>query len=222
MHRIKISPATVLAVIGIVLALGGSAVAATKLAKDSVDSRSIRNETVRGFDIKDGTLTGSDVQDAGLSGSDLAGGSVTGDQVDESSLSDVGSAAQGGTGRYGFSGQCDPTSTQFVPCSVVNLSLDHPGRVLVNATAMVQANQGTGGQYGVGECRIGTTNGPIVASTSAVKIAPNDVSYVTLTGVTDVFPAGTHSVGIDCHETQPGYPVRFPHARVTAVALSAK
>lgn len=212
-----------IAVLALFLALSGTAVAAARLARNSVDSRTVRNESIRGLDVKDGKLTGVDVQDASLAGTDLAADSVRGDQVDESSLGDVASATQGGTGRYGYSGSCDPDSgLQFVPCSVVQVTLDRPGRVLVNATAQVKANQGTGGQYGEGECRIGTTNGPISASTSPVLTAPNDISYVSLTAVSDTFPAGTHSFGIDCRETKPGYPIRFPMARVTAVALSAK
>jgi hypothetical protein len=44
--------------------------------------------------------------------------------------------------------------------------------------------------------------------------------YVTLTAATEVMPAGTHSVGVDCIESAQ-YPMNVPLARVTAVGLSS-
>jgi hypothetical protein len=43
---------------------------------------------------------------------------------------------------------------------------------------------------------------------------------MTLIAVTDVFPAGTHAVGVDCSQGSTGA-IRYPQARVVAVALSA-
>jgi hypothetical protein len=40
----------------------------------------------------------------------------------------------------------------------------------------------------------------------------------SVSGVTGVFPAGTHSFGIDCNEI--AFPLRYNDARVTAVSIS--
>ena len=79
-----------------------------------------------------------------------------------------------------------------------------------------------GEDLGFGFCRIGTTSGPVEASKIPVY-AYNDTGgceYVTLTAVTEVFPAGTHAFGVDCTQDI-ALPMRYPQARVTAVSLSA-
>jgi hypothetical protein len=267
MQKIKtaLTSGNVLAAFAVFLALGGGAFAATKLAKNSVTSRAVKDSAIQGKDVKDDSLTGADVneatlqlkggangpstptgpaggdltgtypnpevaanavtgnevKDSSLTGADLDLNSVKGAQIDETSLEGVASAVQGGTGRYGFDGSCNPDSGQYVPCSVVQLPLSRPGRVLVTGTARAQIEPGK--QIGFGYCRIGTTSGPVDASTIAVRTDADAGGFenVTLTAVTGVFPAGTHSFGIDCSESDALYPISFSHARVTAVALSA-
>jgi hypothetical protein len=92
--------------------------------------------------------------------------------------------------------------------------------VLVTATveASVEPNEDVGSGY----CRIGTTSGPVLASLVPVRTDKDagGLEYVTLTAVTDVMPAGTHSVGVDCIESAQ-FPLNVPLARVTAVGLSS-
>ena len=280
----KITPSTVLATIAIFLAVGGSALAGAKLAKNSVNSRSIKNASVTGKDVKDGMLSGVDVKDNSLTGADIdestlvlgdqrgndapttptsttpngpAGGDLAGEypnptiapnavgsaevqdesltgadiadrslsasDINQESLSEVRNAAtatQGGLGRYGFTGDCNPTNQRYEPCSVVEITLPRPGRVLV--TAMVLSTLEGTGDFGFGYCRIGTTSGPVAASVVPIRTSKGGEKeqYVTLTAVTEVMPAGTHSVGVDCIESA-AYPMNVPYARVTAVGLSA-
>jgi hypothetical protein len=92
----KLTYANVAATLALVLALSGTAYAAS-LGKDTVASKQIKNNSVKTKDIKDGTLTGADVADGSLSGADVAADSLTGAQINEGSLGAVAdSAALGG------------------------------------------------------------------------------------------------------------------------------
>ncbi len=200
---------------------GGVAYAANTIGSgdiidDSVRSVDLRNNDVRSADILDGSLRSVDVFD----------GSLTGTDVDESTLERVPSAltaTQGGLGRYGSSGGCDPETDDFVICSTVQITLSAPARLFVNATALASTEEGANNAFGT--CRIGTTSGPIHSSTSSFHFVDGgDTTYgthtVSLIAVTPVFPPGTHTVGIDCNQTGYGA-IFYPQARVVAVALSA-
>lgn len=79
------SPGVVVAIVALVLALTGSAIALP--GRDSVNSGDIKNNTVRSKDLKNGKgVKSADVKNGSLKGRDLAGDTVTGAQVDESSL----------------------------------------------------------------------------------------------------------------------------------------
>ena len=71
--------ANVVSTLCLFVLLGGGAYAATKLGKDSVGSRQVRNGSIKGVDVKDDGLTGAEVEDNGITGAD----------VDESSLGAV-------------------------------------------------------------------------------------------------------------------------------------
>ncbi|HEU4702119.1 MAG TPA: hypothetical protein VFS37_06510 [Conexibacter sp.] len=85
MGRIRVrrpSPGLVIAVVALVLALGGGAYAAA---------------TITGADIRNGSITGKDVKNGSLTGKDVKKNSLTGKQVKESSLGQVPSAADADT-----------------------------------------------------------------------------------------------------------------------------
>jgi hypothetical protein len=71
----------IVAILALVLALGGSAVAAG-LKKNSVTNRSIKKNAVTGIKVKNSSLTGDDIKNR----------SITGADIDESTLSRVPSA----------------------------------------------------------------------------------------------------------------------------------
>jgi hypothetical protein len=86
MRRFLPSPAMVVAVVALVVSLGGSAYAAL---------------VITGKNIKNGTVTGKDIHNRSLSGSDLRHESVGGGSIKESSLGPVPSAfLAGGSGRF--------------------------------------------------------------------------------------------------------------------------
>ncbi|MBJ7353447.1 MAG: hypothetical protein JHC98_01350 [Thermoleophilaceae bacterium] len=75
------NPAMIVAILALVLALGGSAIAAG-LKKNSVTNRSIKKNAVTGIKVKNSSLTGADVKNSSLTGAD----------IDESTLKQVPSA----------------------------------------------------------------------------------------------------------------------------------
>lgn len=74
--------ATGIALLALFVALGGLSWAVVKAPRNSVVSKSIKNNNVRAVDVKD----------EGLTGADVAGNSITGADVEESSLDTVPSA----------------------------------------------------------------------------------------------------------------------------------
>jgi hypothetical protein len=84
--RSQNNPAMIVAIIALVLALGGSAVAAG-LKKNSVTNRSIKKNAVTGIKVRNSSLTGADIKNRSLTGAD----------IDESTLSRVPSASDANT-----------------------------------------------------------------------------------------------------------------------------
>jgi uncharacterized protein YjbI with pentapeptide repeats len=93
---VRPSHATVVAYLALFVALGGGALAATNLAKNSVGAKQLRKNAVTGPKIKngavsgakvaDGSLTGADVQNQSLASADVLNGSLTGTDVLNESL----------------------------------------------------------------------------------------------------------------------------------------
>lgn len=82
MKRAIPSPAMIIAMVALFVAMGGSAYAGAKLSKNSVTTKTIKNSAVTGKKIKNGSITGADIK----------GDSLTGAQVNEGSLGKVGDA----------------------------------------------------------------------------------------------------------------------------------
>lgn len=70
----------VVAMIALFVALGGGAYAATA-AKNSVASKSIKNNQVKTIDIKDGSVRSTDILDGDVQSADLADGSVVASKI---------------------------------------------------------------------------------------------------------------------------------------------
>jgi hypothetical protein len=82
------SPALVVALLALFVALGGGAYAALR-----VGSKEIVNNSVRSKDVRNGQLRGKDVRDRTLRRADVALDALTGDEIDEAALGRVPSAA---------------------------------------------------------------------------------------------------------------------------------
>jgi hypothetical protein len=93
--RFRPTPAFVLAIVALMVALGGSAVAAG-LVPNSVKSKHIANgqvkkqdlaaSSVRGDKVLDGSLTGVDLQDGSVGAADVQDGSLEGTDVKDGSI----------------------------------------------------------------------------------------------------------------------------------------
>ncbi|MGH2959804.1 MAG: hypothetical protein ACRDKE_09375 [Solirubrobacterales bacterium] len=86
MIRRSLNPAMIVAVLALVLAIGGSAVA-DGLRKNSVTNRAIKKNAVTGIKVKNSSLTGGDIKNTSLTGAD----------IDESTLKRVPSASDANT-----------------------------------------------------------------------------------------------------------------------------
>jgi hypothetical protein len=95
---------TAIALLALVVALGGPAAAGKKIngksiLKGTVASKQLKNLSVQGADVRNGTLTGAKVADGGLTGQDLADASLSGVDVTDASLSAADLAAASVTGQ---------------------------------------------------------------------------------------------------------------------------
>lgn len=70
------TPAIVVAIGALVLALGGTA-----LARDLIGNRDIRNESIRGVDVHRSTLRGINIKNGTLHGGDFADGTIRSKQI---------------------------------------------------------------------------------------------------------------------------------------------
>jgi len=86
MHRIlkrRPSPAMVVALIALFIAMGGVSYG---LATGSIDSREIRNNSVSTRDLRNNNIRGKDIRRSTIVGSDVASNTLRGADIDESSL----------------------------------------------------------------------------------------------------------------------------------------
>lgn len=125
--------ATLIALLALAVAVGGTAVAAG-LAKDSVTSRSIKNNAVKSKDLKDGGVTTKDLKDGTVGSADIKDDAVTGADVAEGSLGIVPDATAVGGARVTTLSVSLPSGTLAVPVlseSGSTLSIDCGGSVVL-------------------------------------------------------------------------------------------
>jgi hypothetical protein len=169
-----------------------------------------------------GGLQAADLRPGSVGSSEAANNSLAGADINESSLGQVPSALLGGFGRSNGAESCNPESGGYIACAVVTRNISRQARFLLIAQARAQTEPDT--TDALGQCQIGTTAGPLLDTQTLVGVAPgvpNDFENVALVGVTDPFPPGQHSFGIDCRDQGIGSnDIEFREAGITAVAIS--
>jgi hypothetical protein len=83
--RTRTNLTALIALLALVVACGGTAVAAG-LAKDSVTSRSIKNNAVKSKDIKDGAVQSADLKDGTVQSADVKDGTIRSADVEDETL----------------------------------------------------------------------------------------------------------------------------------------
>jgi hypothetical protein len=131
----KLTFANVLASIALFAVLGGGAYAAAKLDRNSVVSRTIKNQQVRSADLKNNSVSATDVKDGTLQEQDLAAGTLPTVDADPS--------------RTYYDGA--PETELTTPGSRVLEVTVPPGRYVAHADVEVYQAQGPTGQ---GDCRL--------------------------------------------------------------------
>ncbi len=86
--RERISSAHVLALIAIILALGGNALAFT-LGKNSVGSKQLKKNAITTAKIKKNAVTGAKIKAQAITAAQVKNGSLTGTQINASTLGQV-------------------------------------------------------------------------------------------------------------------------------------
>ena len=88
-----------LALLALVLVIGGGTAVAASVPRDSVTSRSVKDNVLKSNDLKDGrAVSGTDVVDHSLTGTDVTDQSLTGVDVADSSVSGIDVADNSVTG----------------------------------------------------------------------------------------------------------------------------
>ncbi len=93
----KLTYANVVSTLCLFLLLGGGALAATHLAKNSVGTNQIKKNAVVTSKIKNGAVTGAKLANGAITGEKVQGGSLTGTQINASTLGTVPTAQTANT-----------------------------------------------------------------------------------------------------------------------------
>lgn len=91
------SPALVVSILALIVALGGTSYAAVTRPRDSVGTRQLKNGAVTGAKIKRGAVTGKAIKNGAVTGAKVAAGSLTGRQINTSTLGLVPNATHAST-----------------------------------------------------------------------------------------------------------------------------
>lgn len=113
------SPAMIVAVLALFVALGG-----TVYAAGTINGKAIKKNTLPGNRVKTNTLPGSKIKKKTVAGNRLKNNTVTGTQVDEATLGKVPSAATADTATTALSAN-PPAYAHILPDGSVDVANSH-------------------------------------------------------------------------------------------------
>ena len=159
------SPALVVSLIALAVALGGTGYAVTQLPKNSVGTKQIKNGAVTGAKVKAGSLTASAFKPGQLPAGPQGAAGATGAQGP--------AGPQGATGPQGTQGAAGPQGAQGVIASAAVTQKTEQG-VTLSGTTIVSTSPGEPPSGSCTDlCRVAT--GPIVLTQQGTIIASAQV-----------------------------------------------
>jgi hypothetical protein len=222
----KITPALVVAVIALIISLGGTSYAVTKLPRNSVGTTQLANNAVIGGKVKDGSLGASDFSPGSL-------GNLRGPAGPAGASGLAGAAgatgARGPTGVAGADGTLAVGSwetTVFgnnlynglpnVVMGQIPLSISEPANIVVNAS-LIMKKADSGVSFIDCYAHILTTS----FGETMLRWVPQSVGEVTTLSLTKTISvaAGDHTVEIICENVGTGGTVFPVKSTISAIAF---
>jgi hypothetical protein len=231
------SPATVISLIALFVALGGTSYAAI-----SISGKNVKNGSLSGADVKNNSLTGKDV--TSLKGGDVKNGSLTGADVAESKLGKVPSAAAADTAQNAnalggqpastfakssqdtlataFAGDCGASdSATFRQCGSASVTVPRTARLVMFGELPYRAPV----VPAKGSCRY-KLDGSVLATSPTYGTKDGgsettDYRYsAPFNAMTNPVTAGQHDVALECNDLTGT--IHFSITRVTVFVVSPK
>jgi hypothetical protein len=211
--RKRLTYANVMSSLAVFIVLGGAAVAATQLPKNSVGSKQLKRNAVTAAKIKKDAVTGAKVKKGSLDASDFKAG-----QLPAGPKGDTG--AVGPTfGRTG-SGGCGGLGEEPEICATTEVvNLPTAGRVLLVASA--EWDDDNEPAPNSGDCVLlvdgNEASGTVSFGENTETHTIDEGGSISLNTVTNVIPAGPHEFALECEEDEPD--VFIAEAMISAVLL---
>jgi hypothetical protein len=232
LERVRVhrpSPAMVVAVIALVGAFGGSAIAdqAVDLAKRAklISGAKIKKRSIRGNRVKRNTLTGTEIRESKLGivpRAETANSAKTADSAknaDNANAVNGVSEAQFTLGRSA-KGSCNPTDATKVACASVSLTLPRAGRVLVVANSMWHSNFAG---IARGSCNVAVDGNDLSGDVFPGQVSNNsDSTHESSLGVnfvSDSVASGAHTFALTCNQLQND--IQFNESFISAVMIGS-
>ena len=208
--RLRVTYANVVSTLCLFLLMaGGGAFAASKLARNSVGPKQIKNGAVGSTKLADSSVTTSKLADSAVSSAKLGSGAVTLGKLSSDVTGDTALASSGS----GFAGGiCNPADLTGTICGQTDVKLTQPGELLVIADGVNDGNP-----TGVGACQLfeGTTSNGLGPGVGSI---PQGRPF-SMSAVTGVLSAGSHTVGMFC--TQATSDASFDQMHFAVITLGA-
>lgn len=222
--RRRPAPATVIALVALFVALGGTSYGAfvitgKNVKNGSLTGKDVKNNSLTGDDVKNGSLRGRDVKDRTLGNTDIRNNSLRGGQINESTLGKVPSAASADavvSGNRAFSTFHD--ASILLPTTLGTIAtLNVPaGRyvVIANATMFNQSNTNSP----LDSCSLTAGGDSDLQRFDVAGATSDDQESYTGTVVHDFAAAG--AIGLSCQDGGTG-DVKAQNLKITALQVGA-
>ena len=163
----------IVALLALTLVVGGGAAfaARTKLPKNSVASKQVKNNSLKSKDLMDGSVTGADLGDASVTGTDLQDGGITGTDLRDGSVGapDLAPDAADEVRVFFYTGG---NATVFEVPGLLKATFSCAGNS-VNSFAALSLSPGRAGVYGLEDLNAGSEpagTAPLVGAATVSRL----------------------------------------------------